>query len=194
MGNMEIDIMTRAVKHSSYSNTWTARTIGILLLIAGLQGCDDGSSEQGSTMAGIGTGSDFCSAVCQHFAQCNTRFDTQTCVSGCKNEISASERKQRDDYLNRARQCITSSDCAKVLDDDVTEDCFAESEVQLTPSATAKRFCDKAANSQCTRDTDKAECLSDVKTYNDQTLSDAEACLTKACSEIEGCMKAVFEL
>ncbi len=157
----------------------------------------DGASAGGESSANNATGTvkDYCTESCTKSHGCDKTVDVQTCSNTCKNDFAAVGPKLRDDFLGSITGCFGSQDCVAVLDNEALGKCTDEAVAELAPSKEGTSFCTdyEDAATKCDNSTfDKADCYDQAKTFNDDALKEAEACLTKACSDIDDCVTATL--
>jgi hypothetical protein len=138
--------------------------------------------------------SSFCEKYCGRVNECDNTKDAQTCANNCQNSLSSTLPKLRGDVTSQIEACMDSKDCKTVLGSNVTGKCVDEAAESIAPSAAAKSFCDDyaTAKKKCNVIVDKASCLAATKVYTDATVSSANSCLSKACSDITACVNSAF--
>jgi len=173
-----------AVACSSSSNSGTA----------GAGGDKTGGGGESSANNATGSVKDYCADSCTKAHGCDKTVDVQTCSNTCKNDFAAVGPKLRDDFLGSITSCYSDQDCVAVLDDKALGKCTDEAVAELAPSKEGTSFCTDYQNAvdKCDANFDKAECYDKAKTFNDDALKEAEACLSKACSDIDDCVKATL--
>jgi hypothetical protein len=157
----------------------------------------DGTGAGGESSANNATGSvkDYCAESCTKAHGCDKTVDVQTCSNTCKNDFAAIGPKLRDDFLASITNCYGDQDCVAVLDDEALGKCTDEAVAELAPSKEGTSFCSdyEDAAAKCDNSNfDKADCYDQAKTFNDDALKEAEACLTKSCSAIDDCVAATL--
>ncbi|MBX3190674.1 MAG: hypothetical protein KF819_26980 [Labilithrix sp.] len=140
----------------------------------------------------------FCSAMCTRVKSCDKTLDQQTCENTCTNQNAAVFPRLRGDVVDLIVACFDAKDCKTVLGGGVVGECASDALASVAPSAAASAFCDDLANKKkrCTTSstalTSKADCLNSSKLYDDDAIAQAHNCTDRACTEIDGCVAAVF--
>jgi len=153
-----------------------------------------GGGNGGDDGGGGASLSDFCSTYCGKLSTCDNTRDEQTCSASCDNQLAAMFPKLRSDIVSTIESCITSQDCKTSLDGGTIATCATQAEASVAPSQVATQFCDAwvSASTKCGSSIDKATCLDEAKLFNDDALNQANACTSKACADIQGCVSATL--
>lgn len=130
----------------------------------------------------------FCSSICARETTCDSTLDDKTCQNTCHNGYAASFSKLRSDYVEKVEACVDATSC-KTLE---IGTCVSDSIAELAPTDAAVSFCDAVSASKCSLGQTKAQCLNSYKQFDDSALADAQACTTKACTQVPSCIAAVF--
>jgi uncharacterized membrane protein YgcG len=179
----------------SASPFFRALVVGALVFGALACGSPNGSSSTSTGGPGqtIST-DDFCGAYCGRVNTCDATQAEQTCVNECKNANAALLPKLNSAVTSQLETCIAAKDCKTVLSSSILKTCQKEVVASVAPSADGAAFCNQlaAADTKCGKTLDKANCLEDIKLYNDTAIRDAEACTSAACSAIDDCVDAAL--
>jgi hypothetical protein len=153
-----------------------------------------GSGSSGGSSSGGGQAQDFCSSLCGRVNDCDQTQDKDTCVNNCQNQTATTVSKLRSDVVTAVESCVQSKDCATVLSSSFFDTCLSEAVASIAPSSEATQFCNDwaAAETKCGSTLDQTACLDTVKAYSDDTVGMADACVSKACSDVEACIEAAF--
>ncbi len=169
----------------------------LLCAVGSLWACSSGTSGGGGNPNGFAGNSSaqsgsYCATVCGKFHQCDGSEDLQTCTASCENDFAATGPKLRAEYVSKLQNCVTAKDCATVLSGGATSQCAEEAAAALAPTQEGTSFCNQieTAAGKCGGGSDKAQCLQAAKQFSDGALKAAEACLQKACADIESCIDA----
>ena len=138
----------------------------------------------------------FCDTLCGRHSDCDHSQDKQTCVSQCVSANAATLPKFRADLVSDAAACVANADCHSVLDEDILGGCVKVILVSIAPDAETQKFCSdlEAVTAKCGNAVDYAGCLDTTKRFGDATLSQAAACLDKACVQMADCVEAELDL
>lgn len=115
-------------------------------------------------------------------------YDKQACKSACQNASSTVVPLVRSDYFDALLECIRTAECTQA------DACPTKARASLAASAPAQSFCTQyvSALMSCGQTSfDQPTCVDKLKTYTDDTLKRASACLTRTCTEIVSCVTDV---
>lgn len=155
---------------------------------------DGGASPSTSTSGTYPSTDAFCGKYCARVHDCDNASDEQTCTNSCVNSTAAVFPKLRPDVVDSIAACFDDKDCKTVLGGSVIGTCANEAVASIAPSAVATAYCEEldAAGKKCGKSRDKASCLNTAKLYNDNALTGARACTSKACADIDACVTAAL--
>ena len=175
--------------------------VALLGLLAPMGACTNSTGGSGSGNGGGGGNGNidpqgFCSGLCGRVHSCDNTQDEQTCADSCTNTNAAILPKLRGDVVSATETCIENKDCATVLGSNFVSVCVSQAAASIAPSQQAMSFCQSlsAADTKCGATLDMASCLDTVKIYSDSTISEGGACTQKACTDIDACLSATFDL
>ncbi len=157
-------------------------------------GCSAKTTVISENSPGGASVADFCAAYCKKLSTCDNARDQQTCTNSCSNQFAATLPKIRSDAVSLIKACLENKDCNTTLKSDSIGVCASEASASIAPSDAATQFCNNyiATQAKCGATKDKAVCLTQAKLYTDATIGDANACTSKACTDIDPCVSATF--
>jgi hypothetical protein len=134
------------------------------------------------------TTEDYCQRACVKAHACKDTTDATECSSACRSSLAA-QPPLRSDLLAYVATCIENSTCASGS----TVKCTSEARAQLAASDIGKKFCTALLAAGTTCDASGASypessCLIAAKSYEDEALKVAHACLTESCSTLSACL------
>jgi len=134
------------------------------------------------------TAEDYCQRACIKAHACKDTTDASECISACRSSLAA-QPQLRADLLAYVATCIESSTCTSSS----TGKCTSEARAQLAASEVGKSLCTAflAAGSKCDAggaSYPESTCLVAAKSYDDEALKVANACLAESCSALSACL------
>lgn len=170
-------------------------SIGLLAFACGSGGAGTVGGSSGGTGSAGDTAS-VCTSMCDWKTKCGKA--QASCVEDCKKDVGQYQGKWSASYTGSLTSCFSSLACDKKSDDCITDfgaadpaypdipvvkACLSKYEECSVPAAgpdggtvTGAAFADDYCQS--------------IAALTDAARSEADACVTKACAEIAGCLKA----
>ena len=172
------------------------KTVSFAVLASLAVACGGSSNSGGSDPATstAASASDYCGAYCARVNQCDSTQSVSACNSQCTSVNAVSMPKLRADVVAASESCEKNAACSSILDGSAQRTCVQSSVAAIAPSGAATAFCQAYgdAASKCGNSVDQAQCLDAAKPFTDGTLDGAQACMQKACADLDACVKVAF--
>lgn len=157
-----------------------------LWALCGSGGVACSSTEELSTSASI-TAEVYCQRGCATLEGCASASATSACTVACQQDL-AKLSEPRGDLLSYIATCVEAAECKDKASS--PSPCKDEALAVLAPSNAGHDLCTnyEQKSVMCKADFEKAKCFEAAKTYPDDTLSEASACVSKAaCGGVRAC-------
>ena len=137
---------------------------------------------------------DVCRAAAEVGARCgDAHVEAPAWERQCRSSFGPVLSLARPDYAAAVATCTRELECDAFLHQGGPVPCFRRAEQRLTPSPTAREFCERSLEKgrACRQGSvmTEAMCLRRYRAYRDDVLRAGTDCAALACTPWDGCLK-----